>query len=385
MKKNHFLLLIVLLTGCTKPVHIRVTNSAGIPVSKVAAIELAGSGLKNVSMDERLTVEDDQGEQIPSQLIDDDQDGIADQLAIQVSLPAGSSVRYAVISDAQSGGDTGGRTYSRFIPERMDDFAWENDKVAFRVYGPACQELFEQGIPGGLISSGIDCWLKRVEYPIIDKWYAKNTAGGSYHEDDGEGLDNFHVGTGRGSGGTAIRHKGSFVCSENFSEWEIITNGPLRSVFRLKYEPVLVDGKPVAESKTFTIDAGDNFFRCDVSFDAPLRLDTLAIGLTLHDNLGTSNSSDDGWITYWEPIQDSEIGMGAWVRKEAMLGAEKIENAGKDQDHIWLYAALKDNKCTYYSGFGWKKAGEFTTQKLWEEYVQDQTLKLANPLDVSFD
>lgn len=25
----------------------------------------------------------------------------------------------------------------RFVPERMDDFAFENDKVAFRIYGPA--------------------------------------------------------------------------------------------------------------------------------------------------------------------------------------------------------------------------------------------------------
>ena len=26
--------------------------------------------------------------------------------------------------------------FGRFVPEREDDFAWENDKVAFRVYGP---------------------------------------------------------------------------------------------------------------------------------------------------------------------------------------------------------------------------------------------------------
>ena len=30
-----------------------------------------------------------------------------------------------------------GATYARFVPEREDDFAWENDLVAFRAYGPA--------------------------------------------------------------------------------------------------------------------------------------------------------------------------------------------------------------------------------------------------------
>ena len=29
------------------------------------------------------------------------------------------------------------RAYARLVPERKDDLAWENDKVAFRVYGPA--------------------------------------------------------------------------------------------------------------------------------------------------------------------------------------------------------------------------------------------------------
>ena len=61
--------------------------------------------------------------------------------------------------------------YSRIVPERIDDYAWENDKVAFRTYGPAAQKLVEQGKKGGIISSGIDCWLKKVNYPVINKWY----------------------------------------------------------------------------------------------------------------------------------------------------------------------------------------------------------------------
>ncbi len=46
---------------------------------------------------------------------------------------------------------------ARFVPERMDDFAFENDKVAFRVYGPALKNSQE--------NNGTDCWLKRVDYP----------------------------------------------------------------------------------------------------------------------------------------------------------------------------------------------------------------------------
>ncbi|MEY3896376.1 MAG: hypothetical protein RLZZ214_1896, partial [Verrucomicrobiota bacterium] len=46
------------------------------------------------------------------------------------------------------------RAFARFVPERSDDFAWENDLVAFRTYGPALRP--------GPENSGIDCWFKRV-------------------------------------------------------------------------------------------------------------------------------------------------------------------------------------------------------------------------------
>lgn len=63
-----------------------------------------------------------------------------------------------------------------FVPERKDDFAFENDKVAFRIYGPALKDSKE--------NSGIACWLKRVDSPIIDKWYRGATEGKSYSGKD---------------------------------------------------------------------------------------------------------------------------------------------------------------------------------------------------------
>ena len=71
--------------------------------------------------------------------------------------------------------------YGRFVPEREDDFTWENDKVAFRVYGPNSS--------GAGPVSGVDPWFKKVDYAIVDKWYAEHFEGQSYHEDNGEGHD----------------------------------------------------------------------------------------------------------------------------------------------------------------------------------------------------
>ncbi|MBE3086964.1 MAG: DUF4861 family protein [Bacteroidetes bacterium] len=216
-------------------------------------------------------------------------------------------------------------------------------------------------------------WVYSYSFPD-DKWYKKSESGGSYHNDDGEGLDNFHVGISRGCGGTAIHNDGNFIYSKNYSEWQILANGPLLTIFRLKYEPVMVNGKPVTETKTFTIDAGDNFYRCDVEFESEISIDTLAVGLTLHENTGQTNYSQNGWISYREPIQDSEIGMGVWVDNNTILCCEKIVNGGKDLNHIWLYAAVTKNRCNYYSGFGWKKAGQFDDEESWKEYIKKQVI-----------
>ena len=53
---------------------------------------------------------------------------------------------------------TPGFAYGTFMPQRKDDFAWENDRIAFRVYGPSLERT-------GEISSGIDVWCKRVRQP----------------------------------------------------------------------------------------------------------------------------------------------------------------------------------------------------------------------------
>ena len=386
MYRVAFFAAIFFLEACSSKFHVKIANRSDKPVLRIEALNLSALGLNNLAMNKYLLVQNENRETVASQLIDINLDGIADEVVIKVNIPGKSTVRYRLlVSKKPVSDEIKNRTYCRFVPERLDDFAWENDKVAFRTYGPAYQKLFEQGNPAGLISSGIDCWLKRVEYPIIDKWYKKSESGGSYHNDDGEGLDNFQVGLSRGCGGTAIRYNGGFVFSGNFSKSDIVTNGPLRSIFILKYDPVLLDGKPVTETKTFTIDVGDNFFRCDVKFESDLSIDTLAVGLTLHENKGRSDCSADGWISYWEPIDDSEIGMGAWVNREAMSGCLKIENAGEKLNHVWLFAAPQNKIFTYYSGFGWKKAGQFDSEESWKEYINKQNVSLGNPLSVSVE
>lgn len=348
--------------------------------SYTVEIEVAKFSKLNVPAQKlNFVVKDALGKEMMSQMIDTNSNGIPDFLLFQTDINAKETKKFYIQSNTNQEkiAEPAISTYCRFVPERIDDFAWENDKVAFRTYGPKAQQLWEAGDSSGIISSGIDCWFKRVSYPIINKWYEKEKKGGSYHTDDGEGLDAFHVGVSRGCGGTALFINDKFYPSQNFSLWKIIANGPIRSVFELKYKPVNADGNIITETKKITIDLGSNLYKCDVSFNSSKPVSEIAVGITLHENKGTTNANKtNGWISYWEPVGDSEFGMGVILSKGSFVNSVKKENQPEDENHLWAISKVNNNKATYYAGFGWQKSNQVKNNIEWDKYLDafaDQT------------
>ena len=153
------------------------------------------------------------------------------------------------------------QVFARYVPERFDDFAWENDRIGHRIYGPGLNSPAAGSTR--MISSGVDVWCKRVRYPIVDRWYLK----GHYHEDSGEGMDMYNVGTSRGCGGTGVWSGGKLYVSGNWATWKVLANGPIRAVFELTYAPWDAGaGVQVSETKRFTVDAGHNLDQIDSTF-----------------------------------------------------------------------------------------------------------------------
>lgn len=317
-----------------------------------------------------------------SQCVDENGDGVNDVLLFQPKIKALSTNKFEIeliVEDLIK--DPIVFCYSRFVPERIDDYAWENNKVAFRTYGPVAQKMTEDKVKGGTLTSGIDAWLKRVEYPVINKWYEKYTNGtGTYHKDTGEGLDNFHVGDSRGIGGVALKIDSVYYYSKNFISWKTITTGPLRTSFTLTYADWDAKGNKIKEVKHISLDYGSFLSKFEIEVSGTK---TLSTGITLHNNDGKTESNlKAGWIDYWQPIDDSELGTGIVFPKNTMISSEKYMNHNKELCN--LYAALKvvNNKVTYYTGFGWKKQGEFTTKEAWENYLTNYATKINNPLIV---
>ena len=317
-----------------------------------------------------------------SQFVDEDQDGQADVLLFQPEIDAKSQKQFElVVLDQETKSETIEYCYSRFVPERTDDYAWENDKVAFRTYGPTAQQMIEESIKGGTLSSGIDAWLKRVDYPIINKWYKKTITGkGSYHEDTGEGLDNFHVGVSRGVGGIAVKKDTTYYVSKNFTNWKTITTGPIRTSFILEYANWDANGQTITEKKHISLDYGSNLSKFEIEISGT---DNFYSGLTLHENDGEPNQNEEaGWISYWEPHEDSELGTAIVVPNDNMMSSELYVTTLKDQSNLFAQIKVINQTGTYYAGFGWKESKQFETKEAWENYLNDFALKVNNPLTI---
>ena len=257
------------------------------------------------------------------------------------------------------------RTFCRFVPERSDDFAWENDLIAFRAYGPALRAGAENG--------GVDCWLKRVDYPIVDKWYAKHVAGGTYHEDSGEGYDPYHVGATLGCGGIGLWLDGKLVTSETFIDSKVISCEPDESVFELSYAWEF-GGHSYELTKRMSIVLGERLFKTVATFKQDGEIAAglpVAIGLTTHDGKAVASKNlKQGWVSCWETIDGSDLGTGVLMHPKQIDDYELIESEVKDASHALLISKTDENgQVAWMAGYGWALAGDITTPKEWERYL----------------
>lgn len=275
---------------------------------------------------------------------------------------------------------------ARYVQERLDDFAWENDRIAHRVYGPA---LAAPAPPGGgkevLRTSGIDVWFKRVDYPILDRWY--NKGHDHYHKDEGEGLDMYNVGQSRGAGGTGVWADGKLYTSANWSSWKVLANGPVRAVFELSYDGWDANGIRVAEVKRFTVDAGHQLDQVESSFSftGADRL-TVAVGLNRTPanskhapRIAFARDSARSLLTQWVSLGASPN--GAYGTAVVLPGATGFAEDGLNE--LVLASVEPGQPLRYWIGAAWNKAGRIVSQEAWQAYVAAAAARATHPVKVA--
>lgn len=251
------------------------------------------------------------------------------------------------------------KTSLRYLPAANENIAWENDRIAFRLYGPPVKER---------VGSGIDVWAKSVAYPIIDKWHRLNAEGKGYHTDRGEGGDFFQVGFSRGAGGSAIWYQGRPYTSQTYATHRIIQETEEEIAFELQFAPWKVGGFLVSEKKVISMKKGTNFFKVVSTFDtdaqAPL---TAAVGIAYAREAETTTDAGEGILSVWEayPPENGELGTAVLANPKRIAGFSTL-----DKEQFLLLKVKAGRPVTYYVGAGWSKSPQAYSGPSWLEYVR---------------
>ena len=366
----------------------RKAEVIAIPWSTVQAA-LPGALLQH------LVVRDQQGRSIPYQVTnerplarDPDQRGASyGVLLFQHDFAAGErSSRFTIERAEQVSPPAPTRAWARYVPERLDDFAWENDLIGHRTYGQALAEPAPAGSDKEvLVTSGIDVWFKRVKYPVIERWYNKGHE--HYHTDQGEGLDMYSVGRSRGAGGVGIWDGQKLDVSRNYRSWKILANGPIRSVFELSYDSWDAAGVQVRETKRITVDAGHLFDRIESTFvfDGKTSL-TAAVGLNKlpayperQPQIATLRLPQLGVLAQWVSQQrDGDFGVAVILAD----GASKhyAEDALND---LILQPVTSGEPLVYYAGAAWSRASSINSLSRWQSEIEAEVHRLHAPVTIT--
>ena len=384
-KTIQLLSMICLLASCAPtPVSIHLTNNLSIERQNETVEVLIDDLPEPLSskIDKIGVYDPSKNTFLTTQLIDVDQDGKMDQLIFQPQL-APSSQKTFYLKEQPDKPEAVEYCFSRIVPTRIDDYTWENDKVAFRTYGPRAQALVEEGKEGGIISSGIDCWLKKVSYPVINKWYkASEEEGISYHEDHGEGLDNYHVGISRGAGGLAIKGADDqYFVSKNFTAHKTLATGPLRTLFQLDYADWQGPQRMIKEQKTISLDYGNNLMKIEVSIQGA---DHIAAGISLQENNGGIIDKNNLLIfkqNHFETTLSNVI-----LTPQKHFKSQHLYNPQiKDQNHVFLDLKILNQSLVYYVGFYWSESNQFADHEAWEAHLDDLAIKIENPIQLNIN
>src|ERR1017187_6780066 len=327
---------------------------------------------------------------------------IPDKLVFQVDLAPGETRTFYIMepSPLVAVPPPIVKTFARYVPERMDDFAWESDRIAHRTYGQAL-------IKGeGTITSGPDVWIKKNRGLIVDMMYATK----HYHEDNGEEMDDYRVGKSRGCGGIGIWDGKKLYTSSNYRNWRLITTGPIRSEFELTYDAWDAgNGRKVSETKRYSIDASSWFTKAQSTFSSDGK-SPLTIGVGLAERACPTNreefithDQDEGWLAYWQPedkpkgiIGDAIILAKGSVREftnddpglpdakvHAQVPQPTHEGYPPIRNQLAITKAEVGQPFTYYFGACWDRSGDFTNHVAWETYVRRFAERRAAPLQVT--
>ena len=389
-----------------------------VNISDVKA-KLAGIAPKK---GEAYIVKNKRGQQIGSQITHDG------KLLIDASIrPHGSATYYISI----------GKPYPQKVwttgalyKMRKDDIAWENDRCAYRVYGPALQRTGER-------SFGTDIWAKNTPDTVVYERYVmdkqgnvdgdkvdekvkseerkmKNLSGAaleaqkakikalkaesyeidvttSFHLDHGNGLGPYRVGATLGLGAPSLMIGNQQFLPYCYKTYKILDNGPLRFTVELTYNPSTIgDMQNVVEHRIISLDKGSNFNKMTVWYEGLTHPTDFATGFPIHEEDTETKTFAKDYVSYADPTDNIEVNNSqVFVGVLFPNGIDNTYYQLFDKKHdgatghaLGLKRGLKNaEKYSYYFGAAWSKY-DVRSYTEWQIRIKEFLEALKTPLQV---
>lgn len=397
--------VVAMLVSCSQEKGVTVSVSNPLKIDRVEEIvEISAEDvLGKLKLDEtaELIIVDENNTEVPYQLTADN------KIIFPATVKAQATASYSITKGQPSHVNT--LVYGHQYPERLDDIAWENDKSAYRVYGPAFQKRGDKGF-------GYDVLTKSVSELVVEDRYAmeldkdaramikqlreegkKAEADSlanaiSYHIDHGNGMDCYAVGPTLGGGTAALMPDSVIVYPYCYKDFEILDNGPLRFTVKLEFNPLTIDGDTtVVETRLIQLDKGSHLNKTTVSYTSLKKDYPLGVGLVLHEAHPDRYSMDKegGYIAYADPTTNFKAGNGVIyvgavfpnTLEQAKVQLFEKPVSGALGHVMGINTYQPGDEFEYYWGSAWSKCG-FDDEK-WNSYLEEYAKKVRNPLSVT--
>ncbi len=344
-----------------------VSNPSDVErICETVEIPFSSLGIRGLSA-ENAVVRSSAGAEIPSQTVSDAEG--APSLIFQTDMKAGASASFTVSTGTPSVYDTLAR--SRYVPERKDDYAYENNVVVGRIYGPAL---------AGPRTFGQDIWIKNTSRFVFDAWLTA----GNFHRNHGEGCDCYMVGKALGGGACAPVADGKVCIGDNWTTQKRLSNGPLRTEAEFTYRDIDVNGVPFTARRSLSLDANSRLVRWTTSFEAE-GVDSLEVivGAVVHDTV--SLVFGDDYVSFTEWASDSKLadphGDGLISIGVVLADSFKGKPANIDGHAGFILKVACGETVEFWTASGWSEGG-VESPEAWNGYMRAQATAVNHPLTV---
>lgn len=290
----------------------------------------------------------------------------------------------------------------RIYPNRWDDLVWENDRSAWRLYGPDAHRHMKNS------AYGFDTFTKSTPHPVQDQLYHNElTSYGinatmqraasrldwnnvhrlyTYHRNFGSGMDAYTVGATLGAGAPALVDGRELIYPLHYEQAEILDNGPLRFTVRMTMpaRELPAQGKTYVERRLITQDCGSHFARVEVTYEGLDEPQAVCTGIVVHDAAPESYvlQKKERFAAYAEPLDLADRRMNGEHYLAVFLpqGKEKAdakylplsEKRGTAIGHAIVQTTYRPGQpFVYYTGSSWS-VYDVPTFAIWLETLRHE-------------